>query len=164
MLQIPIPGRDLLALEHLVCDLNGTLAEDGLLFEGISGRLVELSASLTLHILTADTHGTSEAVAEQLRQAYIGAGQETMPRWQRVETGLDKEWYVRELGARSVVAIGNGANDEAMFRIAGLSIVVLGSEGTSPAALLAAHILAPSSLAALDLLLYPDRIAATLRP
>jgi soluble P-type ATPase len=163
MLHIPIPGRDLLALEHLVCDLNGTLAEDGLLFEGVSGRLVELSASLTVHILTADTHGTGNEVAEQLRQACIAAGQEQTPHWQRVQTGLEKERYVRELGAHSVVAIGNGANDEAMFRIAGLSIAVLGSEGSSPSTLLAAHIVAPSSLAALDLLLYPDRLAATLR-
>ena len=164
MLHIPIPGCDLLALEHLVCDLNGTLAEDGLLFEGVSGRLVELSASLTVHILTADTHGTGEAVAGQLRQACVAAGQEQTPQLHLVHTGLEKEQYVRELEARSVVAIGNGVNDEAMFRIAGLSIVVLGSEGASPAALLAAHIVAPSSLAALDLLLYPDRLAATLRP
>ena len=164
MLRIPIPGRDLLVLEHLVCDLNGTLAEDGLLFEGVSGRLVALSASLTVHILTADTHGTGGAVAEQLRQACIAAGQEQSPRWEYVQTGIDKERYVRDLGAHAVVAIGNGANDEAMFRIAGLSIVVLGSEGASPSTLLAAHVVVKSSLDGLDLLLYPDRLTATLRP
>lgn len=163
MLRIPIPGRDTLELEHLVCDMNGTLAEDGLLLDGVAGRLVRLSADLRVHVLTADTHGTLAVVAEELRAACVAADQPA-PTWERVATGADKETYVRQLGAAQLVALGNGANDEAMLRAVALGIAVIGSEGAFGPTLLAAWVVARSPLEALDLLLYPERLVATLRP
>ena len=44
MIELNIPGRGLVSLEHLVCDVNGSLAVDGQLLEGIP-RL--LSACVT---------------------------------------------------------------------------------------------------------------------
>ena len=46
---------------------------------------------------------------------------------------------------------------------ASLGIVVLGPEGTSSEAMRAADVVALSVLDALDLLVYPDRLKATLR-
>ena len=70
---------------------------------------------------------------------------------------------VEELGARCVVAIGNGANDEAMLRRAALGIAVMGNEGLAVACLNAADVIVPDIGSALDLLLWPRRLIATLR-
>jgi len=42
MIEINIPGRGLLQLEHLVSDVNGTLALDGLLLDGLAKRIASL--------------------------------------------------------------------------------------------------------------------------
>lgn len=163
MLHIAVPGRDPFELEHLVSDLNGTLALDGALLDGVTERLARLSGSLALHILTAGTHGGLERAQEQLAATCSAAGVPP-PRWERVATGADKQRYVMALGAQRVVALGNGANDEPVLRAVALSIGVLGGEGASARALLAAHVIAASPQDALDLLLRPARLVATLRP
>jgi soluble P-type ATPase len=162
MLSITIPGREPIELAHLVCDLNGTLALDGALLTGVTERITQLSSSLTIHVLTADTHGGLPQVIAQLSSACKMAGNPA-PRGERIGTGSEKERYVAQLGAAQVVAIGNGTNDERMFRAAALSIGVIGVEGASVPTLLAAHVITASPLDALDLLLYPTRLVATLR-
>jgi soluble P-type ATPase len=62
-----------------------------------------------------------------------------------------------------VVAIGNGANEFAMLRHAALGIAVLGGEGLALDCLNAANVIAPDIGTALDLLLRPCRLIATLR-
>ena len=163
MLRISIPDAEDLALEHLICDVNGTLAEDGLLLEGIAGRLTQLAGALRIHLVTADTYHTLDRLMGELRMDAIAADRPA-PYAVNVRSGAEKAAYTRELGAPGVVAIGNGANDVALFEAARLSIAVLGAEGTCPRAALAADVLCRSALDALDLLLYPQRLAATLRP
>ena len=153
MLHIPIPGADDLRLEHLVMDVNGTLSDRGNLIEGVADRLAELRADLALHVLSADTFATAEALAAGLGAAF-----------RRVRTGADKRAYIERLGAQRCVAVGNGANDVPMFRAAGLGIAVLGAEGTHSEALHAATIACRSIAEALDLLLEPRVLTATLRP
>lgn len=162
MLHVTIPGREALDLEHVVCDLNGTLAEDGLLLDGVAGRIAQLSRTLSVHVLTADTHGTLAQVVEQLHAACLSASVPS-PRCERIGAGEEKARYVTALGAERVAAIGNGANDRAMFRVARLRIGVIGGEGASTSALLDTDVVVTSPLHALDLLLYPERLAATLR-
>ncbi len=162
MLTLTIPGREPLTLDHLVCDINGTLAEDGFLIDGAAGRLAQLAETLTIHLLTADTYGTLPTIVEQIRQAAISVDA-TSPQVRRVETGEDKARYVSELTPPAVVAIGNEANDEAMFQRVALSIGVIGREGACMRTLLAAQIIVTSPLDALDLLLSPKRLIATLR-
>jgi soluble P-type ATPase len=163
MLRITIPDADDLALEHLICDVNGTLAEDGLLLEGIAGRLTQLASVLRIHLVTADTYHTLDKLMSELRMDAIAANRPT-PLAVNVRSGAEKAAYARDLGATGVVAIGNGANDVALFETARLSIAVLGAEGTCPRAALSADVLCHSALDALDLLLYPQRLTATLRP
>ena len=161
MIQVTIPGQPDLVLRHLVSDLNGTLAVDGVLLAGVTARLARLSGQLTVHILTAGTHGGLERAAADLVAACAAAGNPA-PTWERIATGADKARYVERLGA-GVVALGNGANDAAMFGAAALSIAVIGGEGAHTSALAAARVVTTSPLDALDLLLRPQRLVATLR-
>jgi soluble P-type ATPase len=162
MLILDIPGRERIELEHLVCDFNGTLAEDGYLWEGVAWRVTKIGAILQMHLLTADTFGTSQRAAEALQEA-CAASRVTSPHWERVATGQEKEHYVQSLGAHRVVAVGNGANDAAMLRAAALSICVVGSEGACTQAVLAAQVVVTNPIDALDAILRPARLTATLR-
>jgi soluble P-type ATPase len=74
-----------------------------------------------------------------------------------------KEALIRQLGASSVVAIGNGSNDAGMMQTAAVSIAVIGREGLSGEALVEADVVVTHILDAIDLLLMPKRLSATLR-
>ncbi len=155
MLEIDIPSGPLLRLEHLVCDLNGTLACDGLLLPGVAERLGLLAAKLSVSILTADTNQTAGALA-----AALGVQVE------RLEPGrgdVQKLAFVRRLGSERCVAIGNGRNDALMLGEAALSLVVIGKEGAAREALEVGDVVCYEPAEALDLLLHPNRLVATLR-
>ena len=59
--------------------------------------------------------------------------------------------------------IGNGRNDRAMLKHAALGIAVLAEEGVATDAIVAADIVVSDIWHALDLLLNPLRLVATLR-
>ena len=75
----------------------------------------------------------------------------------------EKEKFVESLGAESVVAVGNGTNDNQMLKRAALGIVIVGPEGTSVRSLLAADVVVKDINDGLDMLLNPKRLVATLR-
>lgn len=155
MIEVSIPGRGTWKLEHLLLDVNGTLSLDGQLLPGVAERIAELRQNLRVRLLTADTFGKGKVLSQELGVSL-----------QKVSPPSEdhaKEAVVHELGAENVVAIGNGANDVRMLRAARLGIAVLGPEATAAEALQAADVLAPDILAALDLLLHPKRLVATLR-
>jgi soluble P-type ATPase len=155
MLELDVPGFKNLRLAHLILDYNGTLACDGQPLEGVRERLATLAASLDILILTADTFGTVQG-----QVAGWPCRVEVIPRGQEAEAKLA---YVRDLGADQTAAAGNGRNDRLMLKEAALGIIVVQSEGTAVEALLAADLVAPGILEALDLLLFPGRLKATLR-
>ncbi len=153
-LNVDIPGRPGLSLEHLVLDLNGTVAFDGQLMPGVARAVAELASTLTCHLITADTYGTAGSLfGETVRLQIIQKGGEAE----------QKLKIVQELGAEKVVALGNGANDALMLAEAGLGICVISGEGAAVAALTAADIAVTGPLEALGLLLNPSRLRATLR-
>jgi len=155
MLEIDVPSRGLLRLEHLVLDVNGAIALDGQLVPAAYERLERLCEKLDLWLVSADTQGTLAQLAADLKAQtrLLQPGDEA----------AQKAALVNELGAERVVAIGNGANDTMMLRQAALGIAVLGGEGLAAVCLAAADVVVPSIEAALDLLLYPRRLVATLR-
>lgn len=155
MLAVDIPGFGRLNLEHLVLDYNGTLAVDGALVAGVPERLRRLSAGLRVHVITADTRGVARAALAglPLELDILADGAEA-------EGKLD---YVRRLGAHRVAAIGNGRNDALMLGEVALGIAVLEKEGLAVDALTSAAAVAPGIEAALDMLLDPLRLKATLR-
>jgi P-type E1-E2 ATPase len=155
MIELSIPGRGKLRIEHLVTDVNGTLAVDGQLISGLNKRIASLRDHITVHLLTADTHGQQSLIDEQLalKAVRIQAGNEA----------AQKAEYVRSLGSSAVVAIGPGANDSAMLKEAVLGVCVMSPEGAAVETLLAADLVVPDIFAALDLLEKPLRIVASLR-
>ena len=155
MIELTIPGRGVYELEHLVMDVNGTLAIDGQLMDGIAKKIVSLRNRLTVHLLTADTHGKQAVIDQQLglTAVRIAPGGES----------LQKAEYVRKLGSEKVIAIGQGANDAEMLEAAHLGICVMSVEGVAKDTLLAADLVVPNSIAALELLEKPLRIVASLR-
>lgn len=155
MIELNIPGRGELRLQHLVSDVNGTLAVDGELIEGVKRSLSALGDRLTIHLLTADTHGRQSLIDQQLNLIAV--------RIQPGNEAVQKAEYVRRLGADTVVALGQGANDAEMLRLAALGICVMSLEGAASETLLAADLLMPDILAALELLDKPLRIVASLR-
>jgi P-type E1-E2 ATPase len=155
VIEIDIPGRGPLSLEHLVLDVNGTIAVGGALVPGVAEAVEALGAVLRVVAITADTHGTAGRLREALGIDIhvIAAGGE----------GEQKLAFVRALGAASVVAIGNGANDAQMLAEAAVGIAVIGGEGACGAAVNAADIVVTSVLDALAMLAQPVRLSATLR-
>ena len=155
MLEIAIPGLRTLRLEYLVLDYNGTLAVDGKLIEGVTERLQALSQQLTILVVTADTFGKARSAL-----AGMPCQLEVLP-----APGQDqaKLAYVQCLGCERVAAVGNGRNDRLMLEVAALGIAVIGQEGASAETLTVAQVVAPHINNALDLLLNPLRLVATLR-
>lgn len=154
MIEIHINSDRILTIHHLVLDYNGTLALDGELIDGVASRLKQLSKTIELHVLTADTHGT---VRDK-----VSAFSPTVHVISEGEEDKQKAAYLKQLGA-GVVAIGNGRNDTIMLKSALVGIAVLQTEGLSPFALQNADILCTDISDALDLLLRPKRLVATLR-
>ena len=155
MIELNIPGMGTFRLDQLVCDVNGTLAVDGKLLDGVAERLANLRDRLTVHLLTADTHGRQNEIDQELNLAAV-----------RLQAGGEAEQkaaYVTRLGAERVIAIGQGANDALMLRSAALGICILSQEGTAVVTLQSADLLTANIFSAFDLIENPNRIVATLR-
>ena len=155
MIQVDIPGYRLLQLEHLVMDYNGTLAVDGRLEDGVREAFEDLSTRLAIHVITADTFGLA---AEQIKDSLVNLS--VLPPGQQ---DVAKQDYVNRIGRSTTVAVGNGRNDRLMLQTAELGIAVILREGAAAVSLAAADIICVGILPALELLLHPLRLTATLR-
>jgi P-type E1-E2 ATPase len=155
MIELNIPGRGTFQLEHLVLDVNGTIAKDGRLLDKVARPLAALKDRLTIHLVTADTYGKQGHIDLMLAMKAV--------RLQPGDEVRQKGDYVRSLGAEKVVAIGQGANDAEMLKAAAIGIAVLSEEGLAVEALLNASIVMHTIYDALNLLEFPSRLVATLR-
>jgi P-type E1-E2 ATPase len=155
LIRLEVPGWSTFKLEHLLLDMNGTIALDGEPVAGVEEQVAVLSTRLAVYLVTADTHGTAKETGLRLGCQVI-----------RIEPGSEasqKRALVEQLGPGQVVAIGNGANDVEMLSGAALGIAVLGREGLAVEAVQAADLVASSIEDAFDLLIHPRRLVATLR-
>lgn len=156
MLVQAIPGFGELRLAHLVLDMNGTLTVAGEWIPGVIERLAKLSQVMQVHVLTADTYGVASDRVGGLPLTLTvldGDGGEA----------AQKSAYLTSLGADGCVTVGNGRNDVAMLQAARLSIAVIEGEGCAIEALTVADVACRSAIEALELLLTPVRLRATLR-
>jgi len=155
MLTIDIPGNKTLKLSHLILDYNGTLAIDGQLISGVKERLNRLAEKLTIHVITADTFGKAAANLKHVNceLTIIGKGNQQQ----------QKADFVKKPGEQNSVAIGNGLNDALMLKQAALGLAVIQQEGAAVKTMQSADIAFNSITDALDLLLNPMRLKATLR-
>jgi soluble P-type ATPase len=155
MIRIVVPGYMNLSLDHVVLDYNGTLAQDGQLFDSVKKLLNELADQLELHIVTADTFGNAKSNLDKVRCRLTVLSDH--------DQAEAKQQFICKLGGERTVAIGNGRNDRLMVKEAALGVAVIGSEGTAVETLLASDIVCSNVLEALELLLNPKRLVATLR-
>lgn len=156
MININIPGFGQATLENLVLDFNGTIAKDGNLIEETMEPIKNLSKLLNIHVLTADTFGTVDRELSDLPVSVVKLGQNG-------NEIISKSDYISALGTEKTVAVGNGANDEGMLLAARIGICIIGNEGCSARALKHADLISTDIVDALELLLNPDRLKATLR-
>lgn len=155
MIHISIPGFGELNLQRLVIDYNGTLARDGRLIPGAREIILAAAKLVEIHVLTADTYGLAGSQLANLPvtlTALPSSGQEEA-----------KRSFVENLGADSIVAVGNGRNDRGMLSAAKLGIAVIQKEGAAMQSLIAADIITTCVFDAFELLHHPTRLIATLR-
>ena len=155
MLSIQIPGFGLLEIDHLVLDYNGTLAVDGVLITGVKKMLNMLSDRLDVYVVTADTFGKA---ADGLKE--VNCRLTVLDPGRQDQAKLD---FVNRLGADRTACIGNGRNDALMLTASALGIAVILAEGASAVSLSAADVVCTGIVSALELLLNPLRLTATLR-
>lgn len=155
MIAVSIPGRNELEINHVVFDFNGTIATDGKLSAKVMEMIERLKHEVQVHIITSDTYGTARSACKDL-----GIDLVTLTTDKAAE---QKKSYVERYGAGNTCCIGNGANDVLMFNACALAIMVIGDEGGAVQALLSADIVVTSIKDAIELLIMPQRIVATLR-
>jgi soluble P-type ATPase len=163
MITVDLGREGLLRLEHAVFDVNGTLTRDGQLFDGVIERMHTLRELVDVHLLTANAYRTQDSIDQALAVTTLPNIRTTVLRTEDGPEDEQKVRYITRLGIEKVVAIGNGRNDRLMLERAVLSITVIGPEGAASDALKAAKVVVSNPVVALDLLLHPIRLKATLR-
>jgi soluble P-type ATPase len=63
MLRREIPGAGSFELDHLLLDVNGTLADRARLIDGVEERIARAREELEIHLLSADTLGDLDNTA-----------------------------------------------------------------------------------------------------
>jgi soluble P-type ATPase len=148
---VEIAGRTV-TIKTLLLDFTGTLSKDGRLLPGVAATLRKISKSVKIVVLTADTFGSAR---RELKGLPLGV--------RLIGTGTDKARFIRRIGPKAVMAVGNGRNDVSMVKLAVLGVAVAGPEGAAGELVRSADIVVSDIKDALDLLLRPKRLKATLR-
>jgi soluble P-type ATPase len=154
MITIQRPGQELLEIDFILIDFEGTLASDRRVHPKVKDKINLLRKRTKICILTK---GEKEHVEDTLKKVegeivYLMEGKSSQQK-------LD---LLRQLGAARTVAIGNGMDDALMIEEAGFGICVLGKEGASSESMKKADVVFMNILDALDFLLKPLRQEATL--
>ena len=154
-MKIDIPGWGNIDIENIVIDLNGTIATDGRVSLDVREKINSLSGQAKIYILTADTQGTADKEMSGMNAELI-----KIPGENSKQGKFD---FLKTLDLEVTVAIGNGSNDQHILKEAALGIAVLGDEGVSTSAVRSADVIVKNIQNALDMLLKPRRLIATLR-
>jgi len=156
---IDIPGFGKVQIDAILSDYTGTLSFSGKLVTGVRDRLLRLAELVDIHIVTADSFGTAE---EELNGLPL-----VCRRLKGEKEDVQKAHYAVGLNPRYVASFGNGNNDRLQMKVVkdagGLAIAVENGEGCALEATLNANIFVHGATNALDLLLDPTRLRATLR-
>lgn len=152
---IKIPGREALDIQNIVFDYNGTVAIDGKLIDEVSQNINELSSQFNFFVITADTYGTVKKELENTKCEVIVIGKENQD--------VCKLDFVKKLGSKTVLSVGNGRNDKLMLKETALGIAILQDEGLCTQTLLSSDILVRSILDVFGFLKDTNRLIATLR-
>ncbi len=155
MIKIDIPNFKVMYIENIVFDYNGTLAKDGFLETKTQEKLFEICEKYKVFVITADTFDTVRKELKDFKlEVFILSSTKHTD---------EKAKFIETLGKEKTIALGNGNNDEKMLENSIISISVIGEEGCSKKALIACDIVCKDIISAMDLLLHPKRLIATLR-
>lgn len=155
MLIYTISSNNKICIEHLVLDFNGTIAIDGKLIEGVLEHLKKISQQLTLHLITANTFNSVSEYQHILPASiHILQGNNT------TQAKFD---FIQKLNPKAVIAIGNGNNDYLMLQHAAVGIAIIQQEGAAFKAIQHADMVCCNIIDALQIVLNPNRLVATLR-
>lgn len=155
MIKIAIPGRGNYSIKYLILDLNGTIAIDGTIIPGVKEKLGMLSQKVDIFLVTADTNNNAGVLVSEL-PVKLYQIKESEENDQKVKVVLKR-------GRNTTVSIGNGCNDVSMLKESAIGICIIGGEGASAEAVMASDLVVSTVNDALNLLLKPDRLRATLR-
>lgn len=155
MISVDIPGWGNMEIENVVLDLNGTLATDGKIPPEVKKKINSLAGQAKIYVLTADTQGTATEEIREMRVELI--------KIEGKESKQGKFNFLKSLALEKTVAMGNGNNDELILKEAALGIAILGDEGIFVQTLKYGDIMVKNISDAIDLLLKPKRLMATLR-
>ena len=146
----------------ILLDLNGTIATDGKIKEGVKERLAILKEKAEIYILSADTFGTLNDIAKNLNVKGMKVDREKYGSEKIAKLKILEE--LKKLNPnKKIIAIGNGNNDELLLKNADLGICVIGDEGAWSKTILSSDIVVKDINDALDLLLNENRLKATIR-
>jgi len=124
----------------------------------VKSKLRQLNSLVDLHIVTADSYGTAEKELAGITKPHL---------LQTARHDIEKADYVSQFELEHVAAFGNGNNDRLMLKVVkeggGIAIAVDNGEGCATDAILNANLFVTGAGNALDLLLDPVRLKATLR-
>ena len=154
-MKIEIPGWGNIDIENIVIDLNGTAATDGKVPLEVKGKINSLAGQAKIYVLTADTQGTADIEISGMNAELIKVQEE--------DSKQGKLNFLKTLNLEMTVTIGNASNDQLILKEGALGIAVLGDEGVSGLAVKNADVIVKNIQNALDLLLKPKRLIATLR-
>lgn len=153
MIRMTVAGQRY-GVEHVVFDLNGTIAHGGVVAETTKRAIDRLADDVRVHVVTADTFGSAREQLSETRCHVRLLESEDHTR--------EKASYLSTLDG-ATVAVGNGANDVAMLDAADLGIAIVGPVGCGGALLTHADIVVVSIEAASGLLSEPEFVRATMR-
>ena len=146
----------------ILLDLNGTIATDGKIKEGVKERLAILKEKAEIYILSADTFGTLNDIAKNLNVKGMKIDREKYGSEKIAKLKILEE-LKKQNPDKKIIAIGNGNNDELLLKNADLGICVIGDEGAWSKTILSSDVVVKDINDALDLLLNENRLKATIR-
>ena len=154
-----IPGFGDRHIQALLADYDGTLSNHNQVPDEIKARLIRLSEIIDIHILTGDRNvKAADCLGNLPVNIHILSEK---------DQDVQKRDYLIDFKTMNVVVLGNGNNDRLLLQAVktggGLCIAVQNGEGCAVDALINSHLLAANPAEAMDLLLNPDTLAATLR-
>ena len=114
-----------------------------------------MSQELDIFLVTADMNKNAERLVKDL-PVKLYKIKEAKEDDQKLRVVLKK-------GKNNTVSIGNGCNDVSMLKESAIGICMVGGEGASAEAMMASDLVVVTINDALDLLLKPHRLGATLR-
>lgn len=145
--------KKLFNLNTLILDLNGTISIDGVLISWVKEKISELKKmGWEVLLCSWDTQWTAAKIAKNI--------------WATIhicKNQKDKEKILKKYVAKHCVAIGNWNIDIQLMKKCKLSIAVIQAEWCSQQAIRTSHIVCTNINDALNILLLPKRLIATLR-